>query len=229
MRILVIEDNAKMADAICRGLSQHGYVVDTCHLGFDGEEAAVTKSYDAIVLDLMLPDRDGIDVCRNLRRRGSSTPILMLTALSDTEMKVSGLDAGADDYLTKPFDFEELVARVRALLRRGTASEGSLLSYRDLEFDLVRRAVTRGGKAIKLSGKETALLEYLMRHPDRVVTRQSIVEKIWGLDDQPGSNVIDVHIGSLRRKIDKGFDDTLIHTVIGSGYRFGDTVDEPSA
>ena len=222
MRVLVVEDSTKMAEAIRKGLLQNGFVVDVCHTGFEGEEAAVASSYDVIVLDLMLPDRDGIDVCRALRRRGVATPILMLTALSDTETKIAGLDSGADDYLTKPFDFDELVARVRALLRRGQATEASVLTYGDLAFDLVRRSVMRAGQAVRLSGKEMALLEYLMRNPDRVLTRQSIVEKVWGFDDQPGSNVIDVHVSALRRKIDRDFDRPLIHTIVGTGYRFGE-------
>lgn len=229
MRVLVVEDSAKMAEAIRKGLSQSGLVVDVRRTGFEGEEAAVANAYDVIVLDLMLPDRDGVDVCRSLRRRRVATPILMLTALSDIETKVAGLDAGADDYLTKPFDFDELVARVRALLRRGKATEASVLTYGDLVLDLVRRTVTRGGKPVRLSGKEMSLLEYLMRNPDRVLTRQSIVEKVWGYDDQPGSNVIDVHVSSLRRKIDRDFGQALIHTVVGAGYRFGATFDEASA
>jgi DNA-binding response OmpR family regulator len=226
VRVLVVEDSAKMAEAIRKGLTQNGLVVDVRRTGFEGEEAAVSSAYDVIVLDLMLPDRDGIDVCRALRRRGVATPILMLTALSDTETKIAGLDSGADDYLTKPFDFDELVARIRALLRRGRATEASVLTYGDLVFDLARRTVARAGRALRLSGKEMALLEYLMRHPDRVLTRQSIVEKVWGYDDQPGSNVIDVHVSSLRRKIDRDFDAPLIHTVVGTGYRFGTPTDE---
>ena len=229
MRVLVVEDSTKMAEAIRKGLQQSGFIVDVCRTGFDGEEAAVASAYDVVVLDLMLPDRDGIDVCRALRRRGVATPILMLTALSDTETKIAGLDSGADDYLSKPFDFDELVARIRALLRRGQATEASVLTYGDVVLDLVRRSVTRAGKPVKLSGKEMALLEYLMRNPDRVLTRQSIVEKVWGFDDQPGSNVIDVHVSSLRRKIDREFGRALIHTVVGTGYRFGAAFDEASA
>jgi DNA-binding response OmpR family regulator len=228
MRVLVVEDSHKMADAISKGLVQNGFVVDVCRTGFDGEETAAGKTYDVIVLDLMLPDRDGIDVCRSLRRRGVATPILILSALSDIETKIGGLDSGADDYITKPFDFDVILARVRALLRRGQATEASTLTYDDIVLDLVQRTVTRDGRVVKLSGKEMALLEYLMRHPERVLTRQSIVEKVWGFDDQPGSNVIDVHVSSLRRKIDRDFGHPLIHTVVGTGYRFGTESEEPT-
>jgi DNA-binding response OmpR family regulator len=221
MRVLVVEDNPKMADAIRKGLTQHNYAVDVYNRGFDAEDAAVETRYDVIVLDLMLPDRDGLDVCRNLRRRGVATPILMLTALADTESKVAGLDAGADDYLTKPFEFEELVARVRSLMRRGQPVESGLLKYGDLEFDLNQRRITRGGKPIRLSGKETALLEFFMRNPERVIARQTLVEKIWDTSYQPASNAIDVHVSSLRKKIDRDFEEAFIHTVVGAGYRFG--------
>jgi len=221
MRILVIEDNPKMASAVQQGLVEHGYAVDVCHGGYEGEEKAAEGSYDAIVLDLMLPDRDGKDVCRNLRRRKITTPVLMLTAISGTSDKVAGLDAGADDYLTKPFEFDELIARIRALLRRGQATESTRLTYGDLELDLSRRTVTRAGERIRLSGKEFSLLEYLIRNSDRVLPRSSIAEKVWDLNYEPASNVIDVYISSLRRKIDRGFEQRLIHTVIGTGYRFG--------
>jgi len=221
MRVLVVEDNPKMADAIRKGLIQHNFAVDLFGLGFEAEEAAAQSSYDVIVLDLMLPDRDGVDVCRNLRRRGVATPILMLTALADTESKVAGLDAGADDYLTKPFEFEELIARIRTLMRRGQAVESRVLKYGDLEFDLNQRKITRAGRTIRLSGKETALLEYFMRNPERVLARQTLVERIWDDSYQPVSNAIDVHVSSLRKKIDRDFEEAFIHTVVGAGYRFG--------
>ena len=159
MRILVIEDNPKMAGGIRRGLVEHGYAVDVSHSGYDGEVLATTTPYDVIVLDVMLPDRDGLDVCRSLRRRKVRTPILVLTALSGTREKVAGLDAGADDYLTKPFEFDELVARIRALLRRGQATEADKLAYADLEVNVTRRSVTRTGVKIDVSNKEFALLE----------------------------------------------------------------------
>ncbi len=221
MRILVIEDNPKMAGAIRQGLTEQGFNVDASHSGYEGEDLAASGAYDVILLDLMLPDRDGIDVCRNLRRREIKTPILMLTSLSGTAKKVSGLDAGADDYLTKPFEFDELVARVRALLRRGQATESVRLSYADLEIDLSRRTATREGERIKLSGKEFVLLEFMLRNPDKVLSRMTIVEKVWDMNYEPSSNVVDVYISSLRRKIDKPYGTPLIHTVIGAGYRFG--------
>ncbi len=221
MRVLVVEDNPKVANALQSGLREHAYAVDVCHSGYEGEEAAVRHQYDIILLDLMLADRDGIDVCRNLRRRNVATPILMLTALSATEDKITGLDAGADDYLAKPFEFEELLARMRALLRRGEASDSRVLKCGDLELDVYTRKVRRGEKEWELSNKEFALLEYLMRNPNRVLSRAQIGEKVWDLNFEPASNVIDVYIGALRKKIDRDFDPPLIHTVKNAGYRFG--------
>jgi DNA-binding response OmpR family regulator len=228
MRILVIEDNPKMAAALRRGLVERGYAVDVCHSGFEGEETAASTDYDTIVLDVMLPDRDGVDVCRNLRRRKVATPVLMLTALGSTEDKVHGLDAGADDYLTKPFEFEELVARVRALLRRGAATRADALSFLDLELDLRTRRARRAGDVIVLSGKEFALLELFLRNPGRVLTRSTIAEKVWDMNYEPASNVIEVHVASLRKKIDRDYDPPLIKTVIGMGYRLGE-VEQASA
>lgn len=218
MRVLVVEDNPKMAGFIRQGLTELGYTVDTSGEGFEGEELAADGSYDLIILDVMLPDTDGVQVCRNLRRRGIRSPILMLTALSSTQDKVTGFEAGADDYLTKPFDFDELTARVRALMRRGQAQEGTVLKYQDVEMDLLGHKVTRAGQKIKLSGKEYALLEYLLRNPDRVLTRTNIGEHVWDMNFSPESNVIDVYVGMLRRKLDKDFERKLIHTVIGRGY-----------
>lgn len=169
----------------------------------------------------MLPDRDGMEVCRNLRRRKVATPIVILTALSALEEKVDGLDAGADDYITKPFAFEELLARVRAILRRGEASEGRTLRCEDLELDLYTRTANRKGDAVELSNKEFSLLEFLMRHPNRVLSRSQIGQKVWDMNFEPSSNVIDVYISSLRRKIDRGYEPQLIHTIKGVGYRFG--------
>ncbi len=218
MRILIVEDNPKMAGVIRQGLVENGYAVDTADGGHQGEEMAAAAAYDAVILDVMLPDQDGLHVCRNLRRRGVSTPIMILTALSTTGDKVQGLDAGADDYLTKPFEFDELLARLRALLRRGEAREASRLTFADVELDLVRRTVTRAGQAIKLTTKEFALLEYLLRNAGRVVTRTQIGEHVWDMNFDTDSNVIDVYVSMLRRKIDKGFSRRLIHTVIGAGY-----------
>jgi DNA-binding response OmpR family regulator len=221
LRILIIEDTPKMASAMQAGLQSHGFIADVSHAGIEGEEMAMTESYDAVILDLMLPDRDGVEVCRNLRRRGQNVPVLMLTALDAVEEKVEGFDAGADDYLTKPFDFDELLARVRALLRRGNATEGRTLRCEDLELDLYTREAVRGDTVVALSNKEFALLEYLMRNPNRVLSRIQIGEKVWDMNFEPTSNVIDVYISSLRKKIDRGFEKQLIHTITGAGYRFG--------
>ncbi len=221
MRILVIEDNPRVSESVRKGLTEQSYSVDVADRGFDGETLAVHHPYDVIVLDLMLPDRDGVDVCRNLRRRGVQTPILMLTALSDTTDKVAGLEAGADDYLAKPFEFEELLARLRALMRRGQATEATKLTCDDLTLDLLDHSANRAGQKIELSAKEFALLEFLMRSPNRVLSRATIGEKVWDMNYEPTSNVIDVYISALRKKIDRPFGRPLIHTVIGSGYRFG--------
>ncbi|MFI4897454.1 MAG: response regulator transcription factor [Phycisphaerales bacterium JB059] len=221
MRILIIEDNPKMASSLQRGLREHGYAADVCHTGFEGEELAAVEPFDLVLLDLMLPDRDGVEVCRNLRRRCVDTPVLMLTALSGTENKVDGLDAGADDYLTKPFEFDELLARIRALLRRGEASEGRVLECDDLTLDLYTRVVKRGDEEHDLSNKEFALLEYLMRNQNRVLSRAQIGEGVWDMNFEIGSNVIDVYISQLRTKIDRMHERPLIHTIKGAGYRFG--------
>jgi DNA-binding response OmpR family regulator len=218
MRLLVIEDNERLADLVKKGLEEQGYAVDTTASGREGEEMAAKGCYDVIILDLMLPDHDGVQLCRSLRRRKVSTPVLMLTALSSTDEKVAGLEAGADDYLTKPFDLEELIGRVRALLRRAQSTEGAKLRFGGIEMDLVGRTVTRDGKRVDLTTKEFALLEYFMRKPERVLTRTNIGERVWGLLFQDESNVIEVYVSRLRNKIDKGFDKPLIHTVIGTGY-----------
>lgn len=218
MRILVVEDNPKMARFIQQGLSEYGYAVDAAATGTEGEQFAATEPYDLIVLDVMLPDQDGVQTCRNLRRRGRATPILMLTALSSTGDKVKGLDAGADDYLTKPFEFDELVARVRALLRRGQAQEAASLRFADLEMDLLTRTVARAGQKIKLTAKEFAMLECFMRNPNRVLSRTAIGERVWDMNFDRDSNVIDVYVSMLRRKIDREFEERLIHTVVGTGY-----------
>jgi len=229
MRILLVEDNPKMAAAVQRGLVEQNYSVDVSHTGYEGEELGANEPYDAIVLDIMLPDRDGVEVCRNLRKRGVQAPILMLTALSSTSKKVSGLDAGADDYLTKPFEFDELMARIRALLRRGQATESNKLVVDDLELDLTKRSAKRDGQKIKLSAKEFALLEFMMRNTDRVLSRTMITEKVWDMNYEPSSNLIDVYISTLRKRIDRNFARPLIHTVIGTGYRFGVMEEEADA
>lgn len=221
MRVLVIEDNPKMATALQKGLREHGFAVDTANAGFEGEDLAATGVYDLVVLDLMLPDRDGVEVCKNLRRRGVKSKVLMLTALGTTQHKVVGLDAGGDDYMVKPFEFEELLARIRALLRRGQASEARHLKCDDLELDLYMRVAKRGEDSFELSNKEFALLEYLMRNPNRVLSRTQIGEKVWDMSFEPTSNVVDVYVSALRKKLDRGFARPLIHTVKGVGYSFG--------
>jgi DNA-binding response OmpR family regulator len=217
-RVLLIEDDATIAGFLSRGLAESGFIVETAGTAREGEAKATSASFDVIVLDVMLPDGSGVDLCRTLRQRGIENPILMLTALGSTKDKVTGLEAGADDYLAKPFEFPELVARLRALLRRGKATEASVLRYADLEVNLVRREVTRGGQKIKLTAKEFSLLEYLLRNPDRVLSKAEIGQQVWNLDLTYGSNVIEVYMSALRRKIDKGFEPLLLHTVIGSGY-----------
>lgn len=223
MRVLIVEDNPKMAAAVQKGLQENGFAVDVTHTGFEAEEFAASEPYDVILLDLMLPDRDGIEVCRNLRRRSVQTPILMLTALSLTEDKIKGLEAGADDYITKPFEFEELLARMRAILRRGEATEGRTLRCDDLELDLYSRHVKRGEESYELSNREFALLEYLMRNENRVLSRTQIGQKVWDMNFEPTSNVVDVYIAALRKKIDRGYERPLIHTIRNAGYRFGVT------
>jgi len=220
MQVLIVDDNPKMAEVLRQGLAEQGYSAETFHTATEGMEAAFVKAYDAIVLDRMLPDLDGLEVCRELRQRGIKTPILMLTGLSAVPERVSGLNAGADDYLSKPFDFEEFVARLRALLRRGEAGESSRLNYADVEIDLLKRAVKRGGKSIKLRNKEYELLEFFMRRHDRVLPRTTIAEHVWDMNYDLTSNVIDVYVAALRRKVDKNFEKPLIHTIIGVGYMF---------
>ena len=219
MRILVVEDERRIADFISRGLSEQGYAVDVAG---DGEEALHwpdVAEFDVIILDIMLPVRDGIDVCLTLRRRGMRTPILMLTARDAVEDRVRGLDSGADDYLVKPFAFAELLARVRALTRREPAATGTVLGVGDLILDTTTRDVSRDGKRIELTTKEYALLEYLLRHPNQVLTRTMIAEHVWNYEFDNASNVIDVHVRNLRRKIDDPFETKLISTIRGAGYR----------
>ncbi len=218
MRVLIVEDDKQLSDLIKRGLSEEGYAVDAAHDGEEGEYLANSIPYDMIVLDIILPKKDGTDVCLALRRNKIKTPILMLTCKDSIEDKVKGLDSGADDYLAKPFAFEELFARVRALLRR----EGNVISKlqaRDLMMDITTRQVWKGEQPVELSSKEYAILEYFMRHPNAVITRTMLEQHIWNLDIESTSNLVDVYIRRLRRKIDKGEADSLIQTVRGAGYR----------
>jgi DNA-binding response OmpR family regulator len=217
MRVLVIEDDRKVASFIQTGLAQEGYAVDVLNEGENAGEQARVIDYDAVVLDLMLPGRSGFQVLRDIRARKSSMPVLILTAKDSLEERVTGLDAGADDYMTKPFALAELSARLRALMRRGSVRE-SVLRVADLEMDTVHRKVKRAGTAIDLKPKEYALLEFLMRHAERPLTKTLIIEHVWDIHFDSVSNVVEVHINSLRNKIDKGFAVPLIHTVRGVGY-----------
>lgn len=220
MQVLIIEDNQALSNAIQRGLREHGYMSEICATAAEGGDAAALCGYDAIILDRMLPDQDGLELCRQLRKREVKTPILMLTGLGSVEERVAGLNAGADDYLPKPFEFEELIARVRALLRRGEGGESSFLRYADVEIDLLKRVVKRASTPIKVRNREFELLEFFMRRPDRVLQRTLISEHVWDMNFDLSSNVIDVCIASLRRKIDREFTPPLIHTIIGVGYMF---------
>jgi DNA-binding response OmpR family regulator len=221
MRILVVEDDRKVATFIRRGLEEEGYAVDVLHDGAAAGEQAHCIEYDAAVLDLMLPGRSGFQVLRDIRAEKAELPVLILTAKSSLEERVTGLDSGADDYMVKPFALAELSARLRALLRRGKPSE-TRLNMADLEMDIARRTVMRGGRRIDLRPKEYALLEYLMRNSDRPVTRALIIEHVWDIHFDSISNVVEVHINSLRHKIDREFSPPLIHTVRGVGYMLTD-------
>ena len=218
MKILVVEDEKKVASFLRKGLQEEGYLVDLADNGADGLSLATDREYDLIVLDIYLPRLDGIAVLKRLREARVATPVLLLTVRATIEDKVLGLDSGADDYLTKPFAFDELIARVRALLRRRSQIDESVLRFSDLFLDLVRRTVVRGKRRIELTLKEFSLLEYLMRNAGRVVTRTMITEHVWSHDFDTGTNVVDVYVNYLRKKIDTGSETRLIHTVRGVGY-----------
>ena len=218
MKILVIEDEKKVASFIKRGLKENKYIVDVAQDGINGEFMAESNPYDLIVLDLMLPGKNGISVCQNLRQKKIDTPILMLTAKDSVKDKITGLDSGADDYLTKPFAFEEFLARVRVLLRRKIKNLSTKLKVADLQLDQVSHKVTRGNKNIELTSTEYSLLEYLMLNVDQVVTRTMITEHVWEDDFDHFSNVINVYINYLRKKVDTGFKKNLIHSIRGTGY-----------
>ncbi len=219
MRILVVEDERRIAAFIKRGLEEESYAVD---VAYDGEQAldwTAVVDYDLIVLDVLMPKKDGIQVCRELRMQGKHVPVLMLTARDAIKDRVRGLDSGADDYLVKPFAFQELLARIRALLRRSGDIKTTRLQVGDLTLDTITHRADRGGQAIELTAREYALLEFLMRHPGQALSRTQIAEHVWNYDFFSTSNVVDVYIRYLRRKIDKGFDLKLIHTVRGVGYK----------
>jgi DNA-binding response OmpR family regulator len=219
MRILVVEDEHKVASFIRQGLEEEGYAVDVAPDGAAAVELALGGTpYDLVVLDVVLPKRDGFAVLRDLRAHRVAAPVLVLTARDRVSDRIAGLDLGADDYLTKPFAFAEFLARVRALLRRATAQRTPVLELADLRLDPATRQVTRGGRPISLTAREYALLEYFLRNPGRVLTRPMLAEHVWGIDFDPESNVIDVYVGYLRRKIDGPGDVRLLHTARGAGY-----------
>lgn len=219
MRVLLVEDEPGIAQFIRQGLAEAGYAVDVAPDGRSGWDYATAAEYDIIVLDIMLPEMDGLQLLRRLRSERIKSPVLLLTARNRIEDRVKGLDAGADDYIAKPFAFTELLARLRALLRRPPLQGDTILRVANLEMDVANHEVFRDGKQIDLSPREFTLLEYFMRHPRQVLTRDRITEHIWNFDFYGDSNVVDVYVGYLRRKIDRGFNPPLLHTVRGVGYR----------
>ena len=225
MRLLVVEDERQIASFLERGLKEEGYAVDVVYNGNDALDWTVAVEYDAIVLDVLLPGRDGFSVCRELRARGSTTPVLMLTARDAVDDRVNGLDSGADDYLVKPFAFKELLARLRAVTRRQSDSRSNELHLADLTLNTLTHTAQRGERRIELTTKEYNLLEFLMRNPNRVLSRTQIAEHVWNLDFVAESNVVDVYIRYLRRKIDDEAELKLIKTVRGSGYLINDEAD----
>jgi two-component system, OmpR family, response regulator len=218
MRILLVEDEPKMADVIARGLRQEGYAVDTAATGDEALFQARVYDYDAIVLDLLLPGPGGLEVCRTLREEGRWAPVLMLTALDQVADRVSGLDAGADDYLVKPFSFGELLARLRALLRRRPRERPAVLRAAGVELDPAKHTVTRAGRPVHLTAREFSLLRFMMEHPTEVLTRTSMLEHVWDANYDGPSNVVDVYVGYLRKKLEGPFGRPLIRTVRGVGY-----------
>jgi DNA-binding response OmpR family regulator len=223
MRILVVEDEHKIANSIKKGLEQEFYAVDVAYTGIDGFDLASTEDYDLIIMDLMLPGIDGVEICQKLRVANIHIPILVLTAKGQTSDKVIGLNAGADDYLTKPFAFEELLARVRALSRRPQKTTGAILNIDNLSLNTQSYVVKRGPNQIRLSSKEYSLLEYLLRHPNQILSKEQIMNHVWNYDSDILPNTIEVYIGYLRNKIDKPFKNhpSLIHTIRGFGYKIG--------
>jgi two-component system OmpR family response regulator len=220
MRILVIEDDTQTLDYLAKGLTESGHAVDRAEDGKDGLFLALEGDYDVLVVDRMLPALDGLSLVQTLRSSGKTTPVLILSALGDVDDRVTGLQAGGDDYLVKPFAFSELAARLEALTRRReVGTPETSLKVGDLELDLLSRAVRRAGRMIRLQPREFSLLEYLMRHVDQVVTRTMLLEGVWNYHFDPQTNVIDVHVSRLRSKIDRGFDRPLLHTVRGAGYK----------
>lgn len=220
MRILLIEDEIKTIQSLRQGLEEQNWAVDTATDGHTGFQLASENTYDVIVSDIIMPGLGGLELCRRLRQLGKKTPFLMLSALGHTDDKVSGLEAGADDYLSKPFEFREFLARIKALARRPASAfkPGNLLRFADLEQDLDAKTVRRAGKELSLTPREFALLEFFLRNPERVLSKTEIAEKVWDVDFDTGTNVIEVYVNYLRNKVDKGFDTKIIHTLFGQGY-----------
>jgi DNA-binding response OmpR family regulator len=218
MRILLVEDDPSLRDVIARELGKKGYGTDACADGLSAEDFLAAAEYDCVILDRMLPGKEGTEVVRDMRASGNATPVLLLTARDSVQDRVEGLDAGADDYLVKPFAFDELFARVRALTRRTAEQKSAVLKEADLELDTAAQTVKRAGKEISLSAKEYALLEYLLRNAGTVLSREQIIGHVWNFDFEGDSNIVDVYIRYLRRKMDDGFDPPLIHTLRGRGY-----------
>jgi two-component system copper resistance phosphate regulon response regulator CusR len=221
MRILVIEDEVKTLQSVRQGLEEHGWTVDIAYDGETGLRLGEQNAYDVISSDIIVPGINGLELCRLLRKKGIQTPVLILSALGELEDKITGLEAGADDYLTKPFEFREFLARVKALARRKSAgfqTTENILRFATIELDLDAKTVRREGKPINLTPREMALLEYLMRNPGKVLSKVEIAEKVWDLDFDTGTNLIEVYVNYLRNKVDKGFEQKLIHTQFGQGY-----------
>jgi two-component system, OmpR family, response regulator len=222
MRILVVEDEKRLAQLIRKGLRENGFVVDVLHHGDEALQVILSTPFDAVVMDVMLPGRDGLSILRQARDKGNRVPLLLLTARGEVNERVEGLNLGADDYMAKPFSVDELAARLRALIRRGTGENLTLYKIQDLVLDTAKRNVRRGERKIELTSREFSLLEYLMRSPGRVFTRTQICEHVWDYQFDPGTNLVDVYIQRLRRKIDDNEEVPLIQTVRGTGYRMGE-------
>ncbi len=224
MRILLVEDDTEAATYLVKGLTESGHIVEHAADGEQGLHMAITNAYDSMIIDRMLPKRDGLSIIEELRRMGNMTPVLILSALDNVDERVTGLKAGGDDYLTKPYQLSELTARLQALTRRAqTGVQGTVLHAGDLTLDLIKHKVTRSGRNINLQPREFRLLEYLMQHTGQVVTRSMLLENVWDYHFDPQTNVIDVQISRLRSKIDKDFDSPLLHTVRGAGYKLQET------
>jgi DNA-binding response OmpR family regulator len=224
MKILIVEDEPKVASFIKKGLEENYYDAEIAYDGLSAEKLAQLYKYDLFILDIIIPGISGLDLCKKLKKLNSNTPVLMLTALGTTDDKIIGFDAGADDYLVKPFEFRELLARVKVLLKKADQSHATVnrLIVGDLELDLDKKVARRGSSHIDLTAKEFSLLEYFMRNSGRVLSRNDIAEKVWDVSFDFGTNVVDVYVNFLRKKIDKGYDNKLIHTRVGFGYVFGD-------